>query len=309
MAIDAEDNEVKVATLDNPEDSGTLEVVVEDDAPAEAADSKTPAAPTDEELDGYGAKVQKRIDRLTAAASAERRAKEETARERDEAVRVAQALLREKNDIQARFAQGEEVFIGQAREKAGLSVENAKRAYKDAYEAGDSDLMADAQEQLAKATWEREQAARWQPTRIASQAENPLQTGRQEVYNAPQQSEPDPEAVKWAKKNSWFGKDKVMTAMAYGIHDQLMEEGITPTEAPDEYYTTIEKQIRAKFPEYEWPDAPREPNSKAATVVAGVNRNPKSNRVTLTKSQVSIAQRLGLTPELYAKELAKLETR
>jgi hypothetical protein len=308
MAIDTEDNAVKVATNDNPEIEGEFEVVVEEDA-APAGEVKTPAAPSDEELDGYGAKVQKRINQLTASATAERRAKEEAARERDEAVRVAQALLREKNDIQARFAQGEEVFIGQAREKATLSVDNAKRAYKDAYEAGDGDLMADAQEALAKATWEKEQAARWQPTKIQQQEEIPLQPTRQEVYNQPQQAKPDPEAVKWAEKNTWFGTDKVMTAMAYGIHDQLMEDGITPTDSPDEYYSTIEQKIREKFPEHKWSDTTREPQSKAATVVAGVNRNPKSNRVTLTKSQVSIAQRLGLTPELYARELAKLETR
>jgi hypothetical protein len=308
MAQDLEDNEVNVATHDNPETDDKFEVSIEDDTSSDA-NVKTPAAPSDDELDGYGAKVQKRINQLTASATAERRAKEEASRERDEAVRVAQALLKEKNDIQARFAQGEEVFIGQAREKAGLSVENAKRAYKDAYEAGDGDLMAEAQEKLAKATWDKEQAARWQPTKIAPQEEISLQNNKQEVYNQPQQAAPDLEAVKWAKKNSWFGTDKVMTAMAYGVHDQLMEEGITPTESPEEYYSTIEKQIRSKFPEYEWPDATREPNSKPATVVAGVNRNPKSNRVTLTKSQVSIANRLGLTPELYARELAKLETR
>lgn len=311
MAVQEEDNEVLIGNSVDDKDppEGAIEIVIEDDTPE--ADKgrkqiKTDPTPTDAELENYSEDVKKRMRELTLARHSERRDKDTAVRERDEALRVANGLLKEKNDIQARFAQGEEVFINQARDKATLSVSQAKQAYKDAYEAGDSDKMADAQEQLAKATWEREQAARWQPTKVTPQQEITLQPQDTSVYNETQPDEPDPAAVKWARKNAWFGSDKEMTAMAYGVHDRLIEEGITPTEAPDEYYNTIEKRIREKFPEYKWPDAARE---KAVTVVAGVNRAPKSNRVTLTKSQVSIASRLGLTNEQYAKELAKLETR
>jgi hypothetical protein len=308
------ENEVQIINKDTDDDKEVnIEVVLEDAGdhapePKEQKENKEEKSETTEEdLDSYGASVRKRIKELTQQKYNAQREKEETARERDEAVQLAKSLLAEKNYLEQRFSQGEEMFIGQAKEKVDLSIDQAKRAYKDAYEAGDGDKMADAQEALARAAVEKERVTSWRPTKPKQTQENTLQNQPASVYNQPQRAAPDPEAVEWAKKNTWFGNEDEMTAMAYGVHDRLMKEGITPASDPDKYYSTIEKRVREKFPEYEWPEATREQN-KSATVVAAVNRSPKSIRVTLNKSQVALAKRLGLTNEQYAKEIEKLET-
>jgi hypothetical protein len=96
-----------------------------------------------------------------------------------------------------------------------------------------------------------------------------------------------------------------MTNLAYAIHDELIEEGIDPGQDADQYYSKLNTEIRKAFPNYEWADKPNKPKS----VVAGVSRSSKSAsiRVTLTQSQLSVARRLGLTPQQYAVQVAKLE--
>ena len=117
---------------------------------------------------------------------------------------------------------------------------------------------------------------------------------------------PDTDAVDWADKNKWFGQDKVMTATAYGVHDELVAEGVHPQQDAPEYYKKLNARLREVFPTHNWGDKPK--NKQVTSVVAPVNRTSKTaTRVTLTQSQVSVARRLGLTPMQYAVELAKLE--
>jgi hypothetical protein len=117
----------------------------------------------------------------------------------------------------------------------------------------------------------------------------------------------NPDAAAWAAKNTWFGQNKRMTSIAYTIHDELVTEGIDPAAEPQAYYRKLNSEMRAAFPDHEWGDAT--PKKKTITsVVAPVNRTSKTTtRVTLNKSQLSVAHRLGLTPEQYAIEVAKLE--
>ena len=66
-----------------------------------------------------------------------------------------------------------------------------------------------------------------------------------------QQTKPAPlpkEFVSWQKKNTWFGSDQEMTAvaMAYG---QLAEKQ-NPNKSPAELLAIVEKKIKAKFPAY-----------------------------------------------------------
>jgi len=102
------------------------------------------------------------------------------------------------------------------------------------------------------------------------------------------------------KRNPWFGENRVMTSMAFGLHEDLVGEGVDPTS--DEYYSRIDKEMRRRFPEnFEGSDKKR-----PATVVASAKRSTAPRKVTLTATQVSLAKRLGLTPEQYAKEMIKL---
>jgi hypothetical protein len=104
-----------------------------------------------------------------------------------------------------------------------------------------------------------------------------------------------------------------MTALALGLHEKLVRSGVDPTS--DDYYRRVDETIRRRFPENfegEKPEpteavdekpAPR----KAATVVAPATRSTAPKKVQLTNTQMALAKKLGVTPEVYAKEVLKLE--
>jgi hypothetical protein len=127
--------------------------------------------------------------------------------------------------------------------------------------------------------------------------------------------EPDPEALEWKEENSWFGKDKEMTSFAYGVHERLIrDEGVDPN--TPEYYQLIDQRMKEVFPTHFSGDSAGSdgsvivdtaPRRKVSTVVAPAARNNGAvpRKVTLTSTQVSLAKRLGLTPQQYAQQLIK----
>jgi hypothetical protein len=302
-------DEVEVYIKAEPE----VELEVIDDTPKEDRGRKPlppeDMAPTEEELEQYSESVQKRIRKETHRFHDARRSKETAERERDEAISTAQRLFSEKKALEARYVLGENAFINQAQQKTELAMANAKRAYKEAYEIGDAEAMADAQENIAGIAAERKEAEAWsrraaERAQTARQEEAPVVQRRQSPQAAP--PEVEPEAQDWALKNKWFGQNKVMTGAAYGVHDELIELGIDPVIDKREYYQKLNARLREEFPSYEWGDAP--PKKKSTSVVAPVNRTSKTTtRVTLTQSQLAVAKRMGLTPLQYAVEVAKLE--
>jgi hypothetical protein len=105
-----------------------------------------------------------------------------------------------------------------------------------------------------------------------------------------------------------------MTATAFGLHQKLVQElGIDPRAEPDRYYAELDKGMRRRFPDHEWGDRPQESQQRrtVSSVVAPANRSagasisPDGRKISLTASQVSLAKRLGLTPQQYAVELVK----
>ena len=168
-------------------------------------------------------------------------------------------------------------------------------AYKDAYESGDSDGMVAANERLTMLTNEKIRYDSYKP-KPAQQQPMPQYT------QAPvQEASVDDKAIDWASRNEWFQKDKAMTGYAYGIHEELVEQGVDPRS--DEYYQQIDSKMREAFPHKFGHQR------QQGSVVAPASRSSKSPRkVTLTQSQVALAKRLGISPETYAAQLMK-ETR
>lgn len=310
---DIDDDDLFNATSSDPtQDTSTDEIELEiiDDTPSKdkgvTAIDPAKAEPSDNEIEQYSDGVKNRIAKLNHAKEDQRRLAEQNARERDEALRVARGLIEQNKELQRRYSQGEEVYITQAREKAEMSLSTASRKYQDAYDAGDSAAMAAAQAEIADAAMAKREASRWQPT--PQPKETALQEQENPVYSKPSVPKPDARATNWAEKNEWFGDwnggyNEEMTAFAYGVHDKLTRNGVNPATDPDRYYQALDKRVREVFPEYEWNDAPR---NKARTVVASVQRTPKGNKVTLNRSQLAIATKLGLTPLQYAQEVASL---
>lgn len=307
-------------TLDEGTGTG-IEVEIVDDTPEEDRGRKPlneNPEPSEEELEEYSEKVKARIAKMRHGIHDERRAKEAAQRERDEAVALAQRIIKEKQEVESIAKLGESAYVAQAKERVNLALAAAKKEFKDAYEAGDSDALAAAQEKLSLLAVEKIQVENLARNQVASESKaeesekNALQINSDDVKHeqlpSSQQPAVDEDALKWAKKNPWFRKDRVMTAAAFAIHDELMDMGIDPRFESEEYYSSLDRRLRELFPSYKWEDkAKAKAKTTQHTPVAAVSRTTKAaKRVVLTKTQVSLARRLGLTPEQYAAEVNAL---
>jgi hypothetical protein len=190
---------------------------------------------------------------------------------------------------------------------AKLELNAAKKSYKDAYESGDTERMAEAQEDIAKAALRDEKIKSFRPQ--ALQEESFDVQIPQQYQSAPK---PDERVMDWQSDNPWFGQDEEMTASALGLHEKLKRQGVKI--GSEEYYATLDKTMRKRFPEsfeeseeVEVEQKEDAPKAKPKTVVAPATRSTASKKVKLKTSQVAIAKRLGLTPEQYVRELLKLE--
>ena len=279
------------------EDEAEVEVV--DDTPEEDKGrppmKEPPAEVTDEELSQYSDGVKKRIQHFSKGYHEERRAKEAALREREEAIRFAQQLAEENKKLQSSQGQTQQVLIEQAKRVVENELAEAKRKYKEAYEAGDSDALVAAQEEITAAKIKADRVNNFKPAPV--QQEKPVvQPAPQPVQQAPQV---DAKASAWQDANPWFGVDEEMTALALTVHRKLVEGGVNPSS--DEYYERINNRMRQVFP-----DAfPSEKPVKKSTVVAPATRSTAPKKIVLTKSQVNIAKRLGLTNEQYARAIAE----
>jgi hypothetical protein len=288
------------------DDSGSdIEVEVVDDTPPQDRGKKPaepPAEVTDEELAEYSEKVRKRIQHFTRGYHDERRRAEAAEREREEAVRYAQSIMEENKKLRETHDKTQTALIEQAKARAGIELEQAKKAYRDAYESGDSDRVVAAQEALITAKNRAEKLANWKPAPL-QQKETPVQTQQP----APE-SKVDTRALEWQKSNPWFGQDDEMTSLALGLHQKLVRDGVNPQS--DEYYAKINRRMRQLFPEkfdgeeeVEVSVAAEKP--KRANVVAPATRSTAPTKIKLTDSAVKLAKRLGLSPEQYARQVAE----
>jgi hypothetical protein len=233
----------------------------------------------------------------------ERREKEAAKREREEALRFAQVQADENRRLKQRLGQGEKLFIDEVKKTATNEIDAAKAKLRTAYEAGDVDQIASAQEEMTDAKLKLKEYERFKPS---------LQESEEGVQH-PQQTRPatiDSKAESWKSKNDWFGRDEEMTALALGLHEKLVKSGIDPRS--DEYYDRIDATMKKRFSDYFGDEQPTEFEDKPtprkpANVVAPATRSTAPRQVRLTASQVALAKKLGLTPEQYARELIKLE--
>ena len=288
--------EAKVERKEDTSDDD-FEVEVVDDTPKADRNRKASEPPTDvtdEELEDYSDKVRKRIQHFSKGYHDERRAKEEAHRQSQELERVTQQLMEENKKLKGNVNKNQTALLEQAKKNASIESENAKRAYKEAYESGDSDAVLDAQDKLTNAKLKSERLANFKlPT--LQEEEKPVQAEVEQT--APAQV--DTRAADWQKANSWFGPDDEMTSLALGLHNKLVKQGVSPQS--DEYYESIDTRMRQVFPDnFEDAEKPK----RKTQVVAPATRSTSPKKVTLTRTQVQIARKLGLTPEQYAKQVA-----
>jgi hypothetical protein len=288
-----------------------VEIEVKDDTPPKDRNRKKSDPPeevTDDELSEYSDKVKKRIQHFSKGYHDERRAKEQALREREELERYARQLVQENQTLKVTTDRSHNTLIEQAKQQVQLEVSAAQKKFKDAYEAGDADALVAAQEALTTAKIRADRVAGLKPKPLQDK-ENPVQQTQPAPQPAPQQVARDAKAESWRAENTWFGSDDEMTAYALGYHSKLVKEGVDPRS--DEYYEKVNSRMRKMFPESfddfeEEQEAPK-PKKANTNVVAPATRSTGPRKVTLTATQVSIAKRLGVPLEQYAKQVAELQ--
>jgi len=288
------------------ESTSEIEIEIEDDTPEEDRGRQPmPKEIVDnlehDELEEYDESVKQKLKQLKKVWHDERRAKEQLAREQEEALSVARRLYEENQKLRSAYVSGEREYISTAQSNAQMEMDAARRAYREAYESGDTDGLLAAQEKLNIAQLKVMRAENLKETPL-QEPEDVVQQRREERPVQPQTVQPDRKAQAWQERNKWFGQDEEMTAAALGLHQKLVNSGVEV--GSDEYYSTLDKTMRTRFSEYFG-----EPKAKPRTVVAPATRSTSSNKIKLTQSQVQIAKKFGLTPEAYAKEVLKLENK
>ena len=300
-----------------------IDIEIEDDTPVQDRGRKPMKEPveepTEDELATYDEKVQARIKKFTRGYHDERRAKEEALREREAAETYARQILEENKKLQQQLSTGSKAYIETSQEAAAAELVAAKRKYKEAYDAADPDELADAQAEITRATLKIERTSGMKPIEV-----------EEREFKAPADTAPkvNPRTQRWIENNSdWWGKDEEMTSAALGLDKKLQREYGVEYIGSAEYFKTIDRTMRKRFPEHfedaqsdeeEYDPPPRKRSepayeaetprraTKPSSVVAPATRSTPPNRIRLKASEVAIARRIGVSVEEYAKQVALL---
>jgi len=288
-----------------PAEDDDFEIEIVDDTPADdkgrprRPEGAAPEIPEDDDLEQYSDGVKKRISKLKYEFHEERRRADESARLRDEAVSYAQRQQEEITGYRKRLSDGDAAFVSQAQGRVKSELAQVQARMKAAYEAGDSDAFVLANTQLADIKNEEGRLAAYRPPQ-PQQAATPAPAPQR-----PSVPKPSPRAESWATTNAWFGKDAEMTALAFGVHERAVREGVAPDS--EAYYTEIDTAMRQRFPDKFATSGESTPRKQPGSVVAPGGRSTAATprKVTLTATQVSLAKKLGLTVEQYAAQIIK----
>ena len=314
------------------EDVGEVAAINEDEVKVEFEEGLL--GQDDEELSEMEREMKKAGNRVNQAV---KQAKDWQRRE-IQALQYAKQLQEENKKLSSQLQLREETtakenlalsknYTNEFQGRVDAQVDSAKVALTKAYDAGDSELMADAQQQLARAEAERnsleqykrdlvqyeQDLAAYNQSQANAQTEFPAQQTQAQPQGqaAPQYSEPSQKAQGWAEKNEWFGVDRIMTSTAMAIHQELAESGIDLES--DEYYSQLDNRLHEELPN-RFQAANNEGNSgkPVQTVVSGTRttgngRSQNDRRVELTPSEQALAKKLGVPFKEYAKKKLRLQ--
>ena len=297
-----DDDKSEKVEIVQPEDDVEIEIV--DDTPIQDRGrkplDKEVDDPSDDEIETYSDKVKVRIKELTHARHDERRAKEALYREKQELERLAQHMVEENKRLKQYVNSGAEQYEAMAKSVAESELDKARRQFKTAQEAFDSDAIMAAQEALTEAKMKVAAAQNSRPA--------PLQVEEYDVQPqqpVPQQVQPDEKTLRWQAKNQWFGAQgfEEVSSYALGLHQTLVSNGVDPRS--DEYFEQIDARIKSTFPDMF--GGASEKSRRPSSVVAPATRSTGTRKVQLTPSQAALIKKYNLDPKKYVAEVLKLE--
>jgi hypothetical protein len=265
------------------------------DEKVEASDEKPEAKEQKDELQDYSKDVQRRIAKLT-------KKWREAERQKDEAIKYAETVVFEQKAMKTKLSKLEPGYLDATEKSITSGIDAAKARLAKAREDGNLSEEAEVMTQISELGYRKAKLleAKEAQTNLTKEVKEEV-TEPSKPWQTPRM--PDPKAESWAEENSWFGKDEPMTFTAMSLHKKLTEqEGYDTTS--DEYYAEINKRMRLAFPQKF--DTTNTNSTKPTQIVASARRSVNSNgrkTVRLTPSQVSIAKKLGVPLEEYAKQL------
>lgn len=254
-----------------------------------------------DELEDYSTKVKKKLLQMKKLAHDERREKDAAIREQNEAVEFAKRLMDENKRLKSNLNSSEKNVLLSVTKTVEMELDQAKKAYREAYDSGDTDKVMEAQERLTEATLKIDKVRNFRPQPVEDE-ETVVQTPQPRTQEAPK----DPSAVAWQQENPWFGEDEEMTSLALGLHEKMRREGVRISS--QEYYNRLNTTIRKRFPErFENAEEQDDRPSRKSSVVAPATRTTSAKRVRLSVGELNLAKKFNLTPEQFAAEKIKLE--
>ena len=247
------------------------------------------------ELEDYSEGVQKRIAKLT-------KKWREAERQKEAAIEWAQKVKVEQESLQTKLKTIEPNYVTAMEGRVTSGLQAAQAALAKAREAGDIAAEVDAQKMIARLGVEEARVANLKK-KAETEPKETVKTPTLDQAIAPKTTAPDPKAEEWAEKNPWFGQDSAMTYTAFDLHKKLTEEEGFDAQS-DDYYAEIDKRMRLDFP-HKFGKTEATVTTKPTQTVASAKRSVNTSRKTvrLTPSQVTIAKKLGVPLEEYAKQL------
>jgi hypothetical protein len=257
-----------------------------------------------EEHENYSKDVQKRINQLTAK-------RKQALEEAEAAFNFAQQQKNENEQLKQQLSQLNQGYTSEFGNRIESQTAQAKKLYKEAFDAGDAEKMSEASDLMAKLAIENErlriQKARVDQTRATgdNEAKGNVEQNVSQARQTQEKQELDPKLQKWLDNNSWFGTDIVMTSGARAIHEQLVgQEGFDPS--TDDYYTEVSRRMAVEFP-HKFKGGQKNTQSVAPASSGRSLKKGGKKTIELTPGQVAFAKKMRIPLEKYAQEVAKIE--
>lgn len=242
----------------------------------------------------------------------------------EENEKISRQLKQSSQQSAEQNMQMQENYSVEFQNRIEAQAEAAKRQLSRAFESGDQESMVEAQQLLARSEADRSSLnkykqeleqykkdyAKWVQDQAEYENYMAQQVTQQPQNEEPVYQEPSEKAQTWASNNEWFGKDQVMTNVAFAVHQELANSGVDLES--DEYYSELDKRIRAELP-HKFGEENLAGNGKPVqTVVSGSRttssgRTQNDRRIELSPSEQQLARKLGVPFKEYAKQKMRLQ--
>ena len=287
-ALKQEEGEVIDLEESKPEETSVVETPTEDGGP-EVVTEEPESEKSEEELQDYSDKVQKRINTLT-------RKLREAERGQDSAYEYAKNLAAENERLKTTAQTLQQTTFDESATRLESQKAQAMASLQKAHEVADYEKVAQAQDVLAKIAVQEQKVQEGKIRMEQIQKETPVQQPQPTVQQQPMFNS---KMQDWIDDgNEWFLNNAVMHETGTKIHEDLVTEGFVVES--DEYFAEVNKRIRSKHPEYFNETAKSKPSQKVASA-GRVSGKSGKKQIRLSPSEVQMAKKLNVPLTEYAK--------